>query len=110
MGELDEFTNVACSTKRRFISHDGPLNAKDAKERAISSTKIRIESELADVYQNIYEASGGGLYEIIVHKTLSEEALKRLTELGYKYEKIVSNSSRNHDDEFEQYNYKIIWK
>ena len=110
MGELDGLTNVACPTKRRFISHDGPLNAKDSKERAISSARIRIEGELADIYQAIYEASGNGLYEVNVYKTLSEGALERLTELGYKIEKFTRESYKKHDDEFEEYGYKIIWK
>ncbi len=110
MGELDELTNVACQSRKRFYSHDGSLSAQDAKERTISSTRIRIESELTEVYQDIYEASGNGLYEVNVYKTLSEGALKRLTELGYKYERFTKQSYKKHDDEFEEYGYKIIWK
>ena len=107
MGEMDGFS---CPTRKKLFSHDGPLTAKEAFERATSATKIRIEGELASIYTQIYNATGDGLYEIRVDKPLSEGALNRLTELGYKYEKFIINDFRTHDDEFEEHGYKITWK
>ena len=99
-----------CSTRKKLFSHDGPISAKEAAERAAGATKIRVESELMSVYTQIYEAAGNGLYEVNVYKSLSNDALKRLDELGYKYERFTKASARKHDDEFEEYGYKISWK
>jgi len=110
---MDDFEQpirkAECPTKKKLF-YDGPISAKEAAERAAGATKIRVESELMSVYTQIYEAAGNGLYEVNVYKSLSENALKRLDELGYKYERFTKASTRKHDDEFEEYGYKITWK
>ena len=93
-----------CPTKKRLFS---VINAEEAKKRSENSSKILVESELQEVYDEVYDAAGKGLYNVNVNKMLSEEALKRLVELGYKYEPIGENSM---DEGFKQYGYKILWK
>ena len=110
MGELDGYSNRACPTSKKLFFHDGPISAKEAKDRAAGATRIRVETELAGVYTSIYEAAGNGLSEVYIYNSLSAEALGRLTELGYEYEQFSLDDFKKHDEEFEQYGYKIMWK
>ena len=93
-----------CPTRKGFFS---VINAEEAKKRADNSSKILVESELKEVYDEVYEAAGRGQYEVNINKILTKEALKRLTELGYKYDPIGENRM---DEGFKQYGYKITWK
>ena len=96
-----------CSIRRKVYSDIGAINASEARERSDSSSKIKIEAELQEVYGDVYDASGRGEYEANVYKSLSNKALERLTELGYKYEPIGKNSM---DEGFKQTGFKISWK
>lgn len=106
MGELDGYKS-SCPTRRKLFNRDTVITAEDAKKRAENNSKILVESELSEVYQAVFEASGKGLYEVNVNKILSNDALNRLTEIGYKHEPIGINSI---DNGFEQRGHKISWK
>ena len=105
MGELDEMTRH-CPTRRRFNLDSRALTAAQSRERSDNSSKIKVEQELGQVYESIYEASGKGEYSVKVIKLLSEQAVKRLNELGYECKPIGENSM---DEGFKQKGYEITW-
>ena len=97
----------ACSMRRKTYTDSTVISASDARERSDNSSKLRVEEELLEVYGEVYDASGKGNYEANIYKKLSNKALERLTELGYKYEPIGKNSM---DEGFRQTGFKISWK
>lgn len=96
----------SCPTKRRFNLNTHSLTAAQSRERSDNSIKIKVEQELGQIYEDIYEVSGKGEYSVKVNKLLSEQALERLKELGYKYEPIGENSM---DEGFIKRGYEISW-
>ena len=105
MVEFDELTGH-CPTRRHFNPDSRALTAAQSRERSDNSIKIKVEQELGQVYEDIYEVSGKGEYSIKVIKLLSEQALKRLNELGYECKPIGENSM---DEGFKQRGYEISW-
>ena len=91
--------------KRKFVAES--MTAEQARARAAAAAKIKTESELMPVFNKIDEACRNGLFTVDYMGDLSVEALKRLTELGYKYMKI--GPPRPMDEEFAPNGIRISW-
>ena len=106
MANLDERSGT-CYMKKRY-ANAAAITAEMARERSDSSNKIKVEEELADVYEKIYDVSGKGEYSTIIHHIISDEAAKHLIELGFEIERV--GVSHPMDEEFIPSSIRISWK